>query len=358
MTSAQLHIKLRQYLELENIALGCFSPLTGFMSENQFIAVTENMRLPDGELFPLPVILDITREEASTMASAGRIALLFGDQEVGEMVPSGVYTCNKEAVAEQVYGTLDILHPGVAQWLSMGEFFVGGTVRLTQRVPLEFSRYNLAPKETRDYFAAQGWRTIVGFQTRNVPHRAHEYLLRLALEQGDGLFIQPLVGLKKHGDFTPEAILTAYQTLIDEFLPRKRILLGVLSTTMRYAGPREALMHALIRRNYGCTHFIVGRDHAGVGNYYGKYDARDLASRFESELGINILSYAGPFHCSACDGIVTENTCPHESSLPQATRQISGTEIRSMLSESGIVDTSMMRSEIVDSLRQVPMFID
>jgi len=357
MTSARIDIKLRQYLELENIALGCFSPLTGFMDEDDLSSVTESMRLPNGQLFPLPVVLDVTPEEGRAAAKASRVTLLFGGKEVGEIVPDSVYTCNKEEVAEKVYGTRDIRHPGVAQWLSIGEFFIGGSVRLTQRISLEFSQHNLTPEETRNHFASQGWQSIVGFQTRNVPHRAHEYLLRLALEQADGLFIQPLVGLKKRGDFTAAAILTAYQTMIEGFLPQQRILLGVLSTTMRYAGPREAVMHAIIRRNYGCTHFIVGRDHAGVGNYYGIYDARDLAGHFESELGIKILRYAGPYHCSVCDGIVTENTCPHQGRLPEVTRQISGTNIRSVLAESGTADTSIMRSEIVESLRRIPLFI-
>jgi sulfate adenylyltransferase len=358
MTSARIQIKLRQYLELENIALGCFSPLNRFMDEDDLSSVTECMHLPDGQLFPLPVVLDVTQEEARAARKAERVALEFSGQEIGEIAPNSVYTCDKGDIAERVYGTRDTRHPGVAQWLSMGEFFIGGQVRLNRRISLEFSLFNPTPEETRKHFASLGWRTIVGFQTRNVPHRAHEYLLRLALEQADGLFIQPLVGLKKRGDFTAAAILTAYRTLIDGFLPKERILLGVLSTTMRYAGPREALMHAIVRRNHGCTHFIVGRDHAGVGNYYGIYDARDLAGRYEDELGIKILRYAGPYHCSKCDGIVTEYTCPHEISLPQAVRQISGTGIRSMLVESGTVDTSIMRSEIVDSLRQITMFVD
>jgi sulfate adenylyltransferase len=240
----------------------------------------------------------------------------------------------------------------------MGEYFIGGRVSLDHRVTMEFSKFDLTPKETRAHFAKKGWESVVGFQTRNVPHRAHEYLLRLALEQADGLFVQPLVGLKKRGDFTPAAILASYTALIDNFLPQKRVLLGILSTTMRYAGPREALLHAIVRRNYGCTHFIVGRDHAGVGNYYGKYEAQELARRYEDELGIQIMYFAGPYYCSMCDGIVTERTCPHEVTMPEATKQISGTDMRSILADNGAIANSIMRAAVVESVRDVAIFIN
>jgi sulfate adenylyltransferase len=223
---------------------------------------------------------------------------------------------------------------------------------------LEFSNYCLSPDETRSYFKKQGWSTVVGFQTRNVPHRAHEYLLRRALEQADGLFIQPLVGTKKRGDYTHMAILTAYRALIDEFLPKERILLGVLSTAMRYAGPREALLHAIIRRNHGCSHFIVGRDHAGVGDFYGKYEAQELTRHFDGELGIQILRLPGPFHCTVCDEIVTEKTCPHAERAPDTTQQVSGTLLRSMLMENGTAAPALIRPEIVKSIRGLQIFID
>ena len=358
MSSARIALKRRQYLELENLALGAFAPLGGFMSERELTSVVESMRLPEGHLFPLPVVLDMTPQQARETEGVDRVELVFEGQEVGEIIPESIFTCDKVSVATEVFGTQDSLHPGVAQWLKMGDYFLGGRVSLKRRVRLEFSDYDMTPEETRAHFASAGWRTVVGFQTRNVPHRAHEYLLRLALEQADGLFIQPLVGLRKRGDYSPMAILTGYRTMIDGFLPRQRVLLGVLSTTMRYAGPREALLHAIIRRNYGCTHFIVGRDHAGVGNYYGKYEAQDLTCRYNGELGIQILPFAGPYHCSMCDGIVTERTCPHEESMPESTKQISGSDIRTMLTNDGAIATSIMRSEIVDSIRGMPIFID
>jgi sulfate adenylyltransferase len=206
-------------------------------------------------------------------------------------------------------------------------------------------------------FAERGWKTIVGFQTRNVPHRAHEYLQRTALEQVDGLFIQPLVGRKKAGDYTPQSIMAGYRKLIADFYPRDRVVLGILSTSMRYAGPREAVFHALIRRNHGCTHFIVGRDHAGVGDYYGKYAAHELIGRFDGELGIAVMRLHGPFHCRVCDGIVTEHTCAHYRTRPAAITEISGTEIRRILNSGLTPERHIIRPEIVDAVKNVPLFV-
>ena len=357
MSAVQLSINRRQYLELQNIGVGAFAPLDGFMTEDEFTSVVETMRLPEGQVFPLPVVLDLTRERAEEAHSADPLVLTFEGEEVGELVPESVFSCDKDAVAQRVFGTCDVRHPGVAHLLRMGEFFVGGSVRLTRRASFEFSPYDLTPDETRAHFEREGWTTVVGFQTRNVPHRAHEHLLRLALERADGLFIQPLVGTRKRGDYTPAAILTAYRALIDDFLPRERILLGILSTAMRYAGPREALFHAIIRRNYGCTHFIVGRDHAGVGDYYGKYEAHELTRQFDGELGIQVLRFFGPFYCATCDGIVTERTCPHLPEASAATRQISGTDMRDILLSDRPCPPELMRPRVVESIRGLQMFI-
>lgn len=353
----ELFINRRQYLELEKIALSVFAPVNAFMNEETFTSVCRKMQLPDGQIFPLPIIFDVTHEQAKTIKTKRSIRLVYEGIEVGEITPESIYTISKEEVAEQIFQTSDPKHPGVAHFFTMGDYFIGGPVSLTERVNFEFSNYELTPLQTRDLFATKGWKTIIGFQTRNVPHRAHEYLLRLALEIGDGLFIQPLVGRKKRGDYSPEAIITAYQALINDFLPRERIILGVLSTAMRYAGPREAVFHAIVRRNYGCTHFIIGRDHAGVGNYYGKYEAQKLARQFESRLGIKILDFAGPFYCSICDGIVTERTCPHTESHPEAIRHINGTDIRSMISNGGQCPPELMRKEILNKISGLPVFI-
>jgi sulfate adenylyltransferase len=357
MKIVPLRINRRQYLELKNVSNRVFAPLTELMGKDAFNSVVETMRLPNSDVFPLPVVLDLTQEQAKEVRHADRLALLFGHDHVGEMTPQEIFNCEKPAVAEKIFGTRDLAHPGVAHFFAMGDQFVGGPVKLNQELTFEFSEYELLPYQTRAHFAAMGWKTVVGFQTRNVPHRAHEYLLRLGLEIADGLFIQPLVGTKRKGDYTPEAILTGYRTLIDGFLPPDKVLLGVLSTAMRYAGPREAIFHSIIRRNYGCTHFIVGRDHAGVGSYYGLYEAHDLTRQFEDELGIQILRFAGPFYCKLCDGIATERSCPHISSAPQATRQISGTEVRSILLHENGCPPELMRPEVVAGLQGLELFI-
>lgn len=358
MKSQPLHINSRQYLELRNISIGSFAPLNGFMTEAEFISVVNSLRLPSGAPFPLPVVLDLTDAQRSECESAEDLELVLDGTVVGRVIPSSYFTCDKPAVALQVFGTQDTAHPGVNHFLGMGNWFVGGKVELGDPYPMEFSQYEMSPAESRAYFQEKGWETVTGFQTRNVPHRAHEYLLRLALERTEGLFVQPLVGRKKLGDYAPLAILTAYRTLIDEFLPGDRIALGVLSTAMRYAGPREALFHAIIRRNYGCTHFIVGRDHAGVGNYYDKYAAHELVSRFEGELGIEILKFHGPFYCQLCDGIVTERTCPHVVTHPESTQQISGTDMRAILSEERECPAELMRPRVLSAIHGMSIFVE
>jgi len=353
-----LELTKTQYLELEKIAFGAFAPLAGFMTEGEFTSVVDFMRLPSGDVFPLPVVLDVSQDEAGRLGPLDEISLSYEGEAVGALAPSSVFTCDKAAVAHKVYGTADAAHPGVSHFLGLGSHFIGGPVRLTKRIRFEFSDFELTPDETKALFKERGWETVVGFQTRNVPHRAHEYLQRIALEQVDGLFIQPLVGRKKKGDYAPDAILAAYRALIAEFLPAENVALGILTTSMRYAGPREALFHAIIRRNYGCTHFIVGRDHAGVGDYYGKYEAHELTRRFDGELGITVMRLHGPYHCAVCDGIVTEHTCPHETTQPQAVTHISGTDMRAMLSGGRIPDAHLMRPKIIDAVHGYSLFID
>ncbi|MBM3527063.1 MAG: sulfate adenylyltransferase [Alphaproteobacteria bacterium] len=347
-----------QYLELEKLALGVFQPLPGFMNEDEFRGVVSRMRLPDGAPFPLPVVLDVDAETAARMRGRPAVTLTYEGEEVGRVAPESIFTCDKDSVARQVFGTDDSAHPGVEFFYRGGDHFVGGPVMLTRRVELDVNKDEMTPAETRAEFARRGWKTVVGFQTRNVPHRAHEYLQRVALEVADGLFIQPLIGRKKKGDYTPAAIIAGYRTLIGRFLPAARVLLGALTTNMRYAGPREAVFHAIIRRNYGCTHFIVGRDHAGVGNYYGLYDAHRMVETFGDELGIDVLRLAGPYYCSICDGIATERTCPHETTAPHAVRHISGTDIRATLLGGAKPDPRLFRPEVLDAVRGMQLFID
>lgn len=353
-----LVLNKRQYLELEKIGLGAFSPLDGFMPEATFRSVVSDMRLPSGAVFPLPVILDVDARTADTIVPGRALCLRYDGALVGEVEVGDVYTCDKAAVAEKVYGTCDQAHAGVAHFHRMGSHFIGGRVRLLERVSFEFSTYELTPAETRRRFVENGWQTIAGFQTRNVPHRAHEYLQRTALELVDGLFIQPLVGYKKKGDYRPMAVLAGYQALLRTCFPPSRVVFGVLSTSMRYAGPREAIFHAIIRRNYGCTHFVVGRDHAGVGGYYGKYDAHALTRCLAGELGIEVLRLSGPFYCRACGAIATEKTCRHVEEAPELTHEISGSDMRRLLSGESPPAPELMRPEVVASLRGMRLFVE
>lgn len=345
-----------QYLELEKIGLGAFVPLTGFMNEKQFISVVDNLRLPTGEVFSLPVILDIDETTAAIIRNSEVVDLIFKNKLVGRLKPSDFFSCDRQQVAQKVYGTVNTLHPGVKYFYELKPVFVGGEVELLQRANFDISSYELTPYETKNIFRERKWERVVGFQTRNVPHRAHEYLLRIALEYTDGLFVQPLVGRKRVGDYTPEAIMRGYRALIGDFLPSQRVVLGTLSTVMRYAGPREAVFHALIRRNYGCTHFIVGRDHAGVGDWYGLYDAHELTRQFDGDLGIEIIRLKGPYYCKKCDGITTENSCAHSGTA--FVTKISGTYMRTLLSNGNHPDSHLMRQQVVDSLKGIQCFIE
>ncbi len=353
----ELHLNRTQYLEFEKLALGAFEPLSGFMNEAEFHSVVDDMRLPSGEVFPLPVLLDVDSKRADSLRGADRVALIHDGIEVGEIRIESLFRCDREDTVLKVFGTNDEAHPGVRFFLGGSDYFVGGPVTLKQRVASPDATEELTPAQTREAFARRGWETVVGFQTRNVPHRAHEYLQRVALEHVDGLFVQPLIGRKKRGDYTPEAILAGYRALMEGFYPRDRTMLGVLTTAMRYAGPREAVFHALIRRNYGCTHFIVGRDHAGVGDYYDKYAAHELTRRFDGELGIQVMRLHGPYHCRLCDGIVTEHTCPHETTVPDQVTHISGTDMRAMLTGGRRPDLHLMRPEVLDAVSGLELFI-
>jgi len=355
---AELVLNRHQYLEMEKLGLGAFAPLDGFMNEDQVRSVADDMRLPSGEPYTIPVLLDLRPDEAERLMGAPRVALIYEGVEVGELAPESFFTPDKADLAGKVFTTTDTDHPGVAHLMTMGSTFVGGPIKLRERVKLDISEYELTPAQTKAIFTERGWKSIIGFQTRNVPHRAHEYLHRVGLETSDGLFVQPLVGRKKPGDYTPDAVIRGYQALVEGFFPPERVLLGILSTSMRYAGPREAVFHAIIRRNYGCTRFIVGRDHAGVGSYYGKYDAHDLTRRFDGELGIEVVRLNGPYYCRRCDGIVTEQTCPHRETEPDAVRDISGTDMRALLVEGRAPEPHIMRPEVVDSLKDVQLFVE
>lgn len=326
-----------------NIETGLFAPLTGFMGAEDFRGVVDRCRLADGQVFPLPITLDVPPEQFDRLSPGGTITLTYGGRAVAEMdVESGF--CMREEDIAAVFRTAADAHPGVRKERERSAFRVGGTVRLTDRSLLAGA---LKPEDTRRVFAEKGWNTVVGFQTRNPIHKAHEHIQRIGLEVCDGLFINPIVGWKKSGDFTQEAVMAAYHRMIREFYPSGRVYIAGLKTQMRYAGPREAVFHAIIRRNLGCTHFIIGRDHAGVGGCYGAYDAHDLARELEPELGIHLLLTREPYYCKKCGQVVTDKHCAHYDTDRV---EISGTIIRKYISDGYIPDEIMMRREVFQAI--------
>jgi sulfate adenylyltransferase len=342
-----LYISNDTVLEVYNITTGAFSPLKGFMDSADYKNVVEKMRLSNGKPWTIPITLDVAEEKVNKLTKAEKIVLKdIKDTEIAELIIEDIYKVNFSNDIKKVFLTEDKSHPGIAKEISRSVYRVGGPIHILKKNYELLPAYSLSPQETKKKFTQKGWETITGFQTRNPIHRAHEYLQRIAMEITDGLFIQPLVGWKKSDDFSPEAIIKSYEKMIDKFYPKNKIVMGVLTTPMRYAGPREAIFHAIIRRNHGCTHFIVGRDHAGVGNYYGKYDAHNLCEKFP-DLGIKIIKLAGPYYCKKCANIVTERTCPHSKI---DTFAISGTFIRSLLSQGKIPAKEYMRKEIAQVL--------
>lgn len=345
-----------QYFELEKVANDAYSPLTGFMTEREFNSVIESMRLPTGDIFPIPVFLDITRSDVEKIQGKSHVQLIFKGEVVGEIIPESIFTLNKKNICRNFFGSSDISHPGVARFMEQGDYFVGGPTTLIKKHETHISKYELSPAESKSVFRERNWNTIAAFHTRNVPHRAHEWLHRMALDLCDGLFIHPILGHKKHGDFSPEAIMTSYEALVAGFYPSGRLLLSALSTAGRYAGPREAVFHAIVRRNFGCTHMIIGRDHAGVGSFYGNYESQNLCLEMEVDLGIKILAFEEPHYCKRCDGIVTTKTCPHSTTAPESVTHVSGTKVRELLKNGARPEPHIMRPEIIESISQITLF--
>jgi len=335
--------------DIDGIAKGIFSPLKGFMGEAETHSVLDTRHLRPGIPWTIPILMAVSQEEADRLDVGGEVAL---EDDRGDLVAilhlSEKFSLDKRALAEKVYRTTDEAHPGVAYTFSLGPVFLAGDLDVLQAREIEFQEFNLTPAETRAAFDARGWKRIVAFQTRNPIHRAHEYLTKCALEVCDGLLIHPLMGTTKSDDIPGDVRMQCYDVLLENYYPKDHVMMSIMPVNMRYAGPSEAIMHAIVRKNYGCTHFIVGRDHAGVGNYYGTYDAHYIFDEFDrAELGITPLFYDHSFFCRACGNMASIKTCPHDKANHVF---LSGTKVREMLGRGEEPPAEFTRHEVAQVL--------
>ncbi|MFN6483160.1 MULTISPECIES: sulfate adenylyltransferase [unclassified Nostoc] len=340
----------RAVSDLEMIAIGAFSPLTGFMNQEDYDRTVTEMRLANGLVWSIPITLSVSEEVASPLQEGGLIRLDNSRGEfIGVLQLSQKYHYDKTREAIKVYRTDDVKHPGVQVLYNQGTVHLAGDIWLLQREPHpQFPTYQIDPAASRQLFKDKGWKTIVGFQTRNPIHRAHEYIQKCALEIVDGLFLHPLVGATKEDDIAADVRMRCYEILLEHYYPLDRVTLAINPAAMRYAGPREAIFHALVRKNYGCTHFIVGRDHAGVGDYYGTYDAQYIFDEFApSELGIVPMKFEHAFYCTRTKQMATSKTSP---SRPEERIHLSGTKVREMLRRGELPPPEFSRPEVAAEL--------
>ncbi|HRE47865.1 MAG TPA: sulfate adenylyltransferase [Aggregatilineales bacterium] len=337
--------------DLEMIGSGALSPLTGFVGREDYRTIVHDLRLANGLPWSIPVTFAVSAEDAERVAIGDEVALVegrtTGETVIALLTVSDKYTYDREVEAQKVYRTTETAHPGVARLYKQGDVLLGGDVWLVEqpeRATTEFAALRYTPTQTRAIFLERQWRRIVGFQTRNPIHRAHEYIQKTALEVVDGLLLHPLVGETKSDDIPASLRVESYKAILSAYYPASRVLLGVFPAAMRYAGPREAIFHAIARKNYGCSHFIVGRDHAGVGKHYGTYDAHWIFDEFTpEEIGITPLFFEHTFYCKTCGAVVSSKTCPHDSS---AHIVLSGTQVREMLANGQDLPTEFTRPEV------------
>ena len=339
-----LNLNEREKNDLEMISCGAMSPLKGFMNGSDYTSVVDSMRLSDGTVWSLPVVF--ARKAGDPEAAPGdTVKLSYNGQVRGMMKIDDIFTADLMREARETLLTDHDEHPGVQYLKSLSGTYIGGSIHaMDMRDEEPFRDHRLIPSETRALFREKGWKSIVAFQTRNPIHRAHEYLQKVSLEMVDGLLVHPLVGATKSDDIPADVRMHCYETILDLYYPKDRTALSVFPAAMRYAGPREAIFHAIVRKNYGCTHFIVGRDHAGVGDYYGTYDAQEIFEEFSAEeIGIIPLKFEHAFFCNACDGMATARTCPHTA---RERVFLSGKKVRAMLLEGELPPPEFTRPEI------------
>jgi sulfate adenylyltransferase len=329
--------------DIENIADGTFSPLEGFMGQEDFESVVESGRLKNGLAWTIPIVLDVNDKMAAEIKDSGEVILKNNDDHFAVLNFEEFYSFDKIGMSKTVYQTEDAKHPGVARTLAMEDKLIGGKIELIKKASSSpIRKYKMSPSEVRAEIVRRGWKTVVGFQTRNVPHVAHEMLQKAALNIYDGLFLNPMIGKKKPGDFKDEVIIETYRTLLEKYYPKDRAMLVTLHTVMRYAGPREAIHHAIMRKNFGCSHIIIGRDHAGVGDYYHPFAAQEIFKHYP-DLEIQPLFFPAFYYCRKCISYANERNCPHGSEFRE---ELSGTKMRELINRSEKPAEHLMRPEI------------